>query len=232
MPRPHPLPGEPILIKENPATYLLEDAERTLNAARQARERADLQSEASFSRSAVILYFAALEGFINFVYAWSEVDDDDYLEWSTERKWRRSAEQCLPRHGTLHGPDDEVLYRPGDPVEPFDADIELLAEFIELRDVRNDMVHLQPVVTLVPQDQVDQHFASAAYYPTTGLPKKLAHFRCEHAETAARIFAAMVDRLDVCLKGNIRWLVGAEALYEYRIADPEWDSPSPKRDPR
>jgi hypothetical protein len=40
-----------------------------------------------------VLFFTALEGFINFVYAWSEVRDGAYERWSTKRKWRRAAEQ-------------------------------------------------------------------------------------------------------------------------------------------
>ena len=95
-----PLPGEPILLKENPARYLLEDAERAVEGSRGARDRGDAETEASFARSAVFLYFAALEGFINFVYAWSEVEDPAYERWSTERKWRRAAGAVSagPRH--------------------------------------------------------------------------------------------------------------------------------------
>jgi hypothetical protein len=54
--------------------YILEDAERAVEASRHARERAGADAEASSARSAVFLYYAALEGFINFVYAWAEVD--------------------------------------------------------------------------------------------------------------------------------------------------------------
>jgi hypothetical protein len=216
-----PLPGEPILVKENPARHLVEDAERAVEAARQAQDRGDTDAEASYARSALFLYFAALEGFINFVYAWSEVEDLTYDRWSTERKWRRAAEQCLPYLGTIRGRNREVLYRPGDPIEPFDADTELLARFIELRDARNDMVHLQPVFTSVTQQQIDEHFATSGYYPATGLPKRLTHYRAQHAETVAAVFEAMVDRLDVCLKGNMRWLLGAPALYEFRTDDDE-----------
>jgi hypothetical protein len=207
------------VLKENPARYLAEDAERAVRAARQARDRGDVDTEASFARSAVFLYFAALEGFINFVFAWSEVEDPACERWSTERKWRRAAEQCLPGRGTIHGEKDEVLYRPGDPIEAFDADTDLLGRFIELRDARNDMVHLQPVFTRVEQERIDEHFATTVFYPKTALPKKLTHFRAQHAETIAALFDEMIERLDVCLKGNIRWLLGAPALYEWRTED-------------
>jgi hypothetical protein len=167
----------------------------------------------------VFLYFAALEGFINFVYAWAEVDDAGRERWSTERKWRRAAEQCLPHQGTIYGENDEVLYRPSDAIEPFDADTEPLARFVELRDARNDMVHLQPIFTRVEQERIDEHFATTEFYPRTGLPKKLTHFRAQQAETVAALFDAMIERFDVCLKGNIRWLLGAPALYEWRTED-------------
>jgi hypothetical protein len=142
-----------------------------------------------------------------------------YERWSTERKWKRAAEQCLPYQGTIYDENDRVLYRRGDPIEPFDADAELLARFVELRDARNDMVHLQPVFTRVEQERIDDHFAATEYYPKTRLPKKLTHFRAQHAETVAALFDAMIERLDVCLKGNIRWLLGAPALYESRTED-------------
>lgn len=86
------------------------------------------------------------------MYAWPEVEDPASERWSTERKWRRAAEQCLPGHGTIYNERDEVLYRPGDPVDPFDADSELVARFLELRDARNDMVHLQPGFSKVEQE--------------------------------------------------------------------------------
>jgi hypothetical protein len=219
-----PLPGEPILLKENPARCLVEDAERAVEGSRQARDRGDTEAEASFARSALFLYFAALEGSVNFVYAWAEVDHPAYERWSTERKWRRAAERCLPYQGTIYDEHDRVLYRPGDPIEPVDADTELLARFIELRDARNDMVHLQPIFTNVEQERIDEHFATSDYYPATGLPKKLTHYRAQHAETVAAVFEAMVDRLDVCLKGNMRWLLGPPALYEWRT-DEEDDDP-------
>jgi hypothetical protein len=114
-----------------------------------------------------------------------------------------------------------VLYRPGEPIDPFDADTELLARFIELRDARNDMVHLQPTFTLVEQERVDEHFATSGYYPKTGLPKKLTYFRAPHAETVAALFTAMVDRLDACLKGGVCDLLQTPALYEYRVEDEE-----------
>jgi hypothetical protein len=104
-----------------------------------------------------------------------------YERWSTERKWRRAAGQCLPGHGTIYNGGDEVLYRPG----------------------------------------IDEHFATSEYYAVTGLPRKLTHYRAQHAEIVAAVFEAMVDRLDVCLKGNIRWLLEAPALYEWRTEEEE-----------
>lgn len=109
-----PIPGEPILVKENPAIYLLSDADRALLVARDARRLADTEQEASASRSAVFLYFAALEGFINFVYWYSDVEEVQWDRWSTVGKWLRAPEMCLPGHGTIYDEDNTVLHRPGE----------------------------------------------------------------------------------------------------------------------
>jgi hypothetical protein len=156
-----PIAGEPILIKENPATHLLRDAERAVLVAKAARERGDGEHEASAARSAVFLYFAALGGFINFVYWYSDVEDVPWDRWSTLAKWLRAPETCLPGHGTIYDESGTVLHRSGDPISTFDDGSHLVARFCELRDVRNAMVHVQPVFALVAQEAVDEHLARA-----------------------------------------------------------------------
>ena len=109
------LPGAPILIKENPAAYLFADADWAFSAARDAKAAGDVTAEVSASRAAVFLYFAALEGFINFVYRYSEVESTEWEKWPTIKKWLRAPELCLPGHGTIHHEDGTVLHRVGDP---------------------------------------------------------------------------------------------------------------------
>jgi hypothetical protein len=216
---PLPAPGTPVLIQENPATYLLADADRALAAGRHARSRADHQLEASASRSAVFLYFAALEGLINFVYAYSAVDDEPWRQWSAVQKWLRAPHMCLPGHGTIRDVDGVVLHRSGEPITPFDDGSDLMARFKELRDARNAMVHVQADFEVVAQEAVESHLARMGTLPVTGLPRRLANYRVEHAETALSIYEAMTERLDECMKGLIRELVQAPALLEWRVDD-------------
>jgi hypothetical protein len=218
------LPGAPILIKENPATYLFADADRAVSVARDARAHEDVEAEASASRAAVFLYFAALEGFINFVYCYSEVESTDWEKWPTVKKWLRAPEMCLPGHGTIHHEDGTVLHRRGDPVSPLDDGSDLIARFCELRDVRNAMVHVQPEFALVAEEAVDPHVDRSEYLLLTGLPRRLVNFRAGHAETAATIAHTIVQRLDVCLHGQVAHLVEAVALYEFCVA-PDPDDP-------
>jgi hypothetical protein len=61
-PRRGPLPGEPILLKENPAQYLVEDAERAVEGSRGARDRGDAETEASCARLPEGQYSVAARG--------------------------------------------------------------------------------------------------------------------------------------------------------------------------
>ena len=151
------LPGAPILIKENPAAYLFADAAWAVSESRDAKANGDLETEASTARAAVFLYFAALEGFINFVYFYSEVESKNWEKWSTVKKWLCAPAMCLPGHGTIHDEDGTVLHRRGDPPSPLEDGSDLIARFCELRDVRNAMVHAQPAFALVAEDAVDGH---------------------------------------------------------------------------
>jgi len=214
---PFPVPGEPVLVKENPALYLLDDARRALAVAREARRCADQDSEASASRSAVFLYFAVLEGFINFVYAYSDVDEQLWANWSTVAKWLRAPEVCLPGHGTIRDVNGRVLYRSGEPIAQFDDGSDLVARFKELRAARNSMTHVKAEFEVVVQEAIGGHLARAGSFPITGLPERLANYRMEHAETALSIFEAMTNRLDECMKGLVRELIAAPVLCEWRV---------------
>jgi hypothetical protein len=215
----YPGPGQPVLVKENPATYLLDDANRALAVARDARARGDQETEASAARSAVFLCFTALEGLINFVYAYSQVDERMWARWSTVAKWLRAPGACLPGHGTLRDADGTVMHRPGEPIAQFDDGSDLVARFKELRDARNAMVHAQAKFDVVAQEAVEDHLARTGTLPLTGLPLRLANYRVDHAETAFSIFEAMTQRLDQCMKGLVRELTEARALLEWQIDD-------------
>lgn len=136
-----PKPGQGVLLKENPAAYLRADAETALTAARTARQESRTREEESFARSATLLYFIALEGLVNFIYEWAEVPTDDWRRWSVTKKWRHVTQRCAPCLGAIEDESGRLHYQAGDPVEsPWD-DADLFKRFLELRAVRNQVVH-------------------------------------------------------------------------------------------
>ncbi len=211
-------PGQVVFLKENPAAYLIGDADLALKRAQEAHASGHLEREASFARMATLLYFAALEGLINFVYEYSELPDNRWRSLSIKDKWLRAAQECLPNHGIISDEHGVIQYRPGDPVEGVADDAALFERFLELKAVRNGMVHVQPVFAGVPEDQIDKHLDRDKLCPRTRLPKRLVAFRYEHARTAADIFAAMSARLDHCFKGVLAHLVGCPTVIEF-VAD-------------
>lgn len=83
-----PLPGELIVLKENPARYLVEDAERAVKAACRAQDRRRRHGSV-LERSAVFLRSAGRLS--NFVYAWSEVEGHETSGRSTLRRSPRAS---------------------------------------------------------------------------------------------------------------------------------------------
>lgn len=86
------------------------------------------------------------------------------------------------------------------------------------------MVLVQPEFALVAEKGVDGHADRSEYLLLTGLPKRLVNFRIEHADAAGAIAEALVQRLDVCLHGQVTQLVEASVLYEFCVAS-EPDNP-------
>src|SRR5688572_27864586 len=112
---------------ENPISYIAEDAHRTLNAAKQAGCDGRVNDEASFSRSAAVLYFMALRGLVNAVYECSGVPNHKWRNLATHTRWSRVAELCLPR---LEQPGEALQF----PRDHVGEDLPLLERFLELRD--------------------------------------------------------------------------------------------------
>jgi len=192
----------PVVVKENPATYLVSDAEFALQSARAARERNEDEATPRFARMAILLYALSLEAFISFVYEYSEVQASIWTNLSLKDKWLRAARECLSSLDTLET-DDGSVYRRGDPIETFREDGEPFLSFLELKQFRNRVVHLKPPFVYVSPEEVDRHLEREEYYPISGLPKLLQHCRLEHAETAKEIYRAMTQELDRQIKGTI-----------------------------
>jgi hypothetical protein len=220
---PVPMPGQVVFLKENPAAYLMADAELALKNAQDAHVSGDTDREASFARMATLLFFVALEGLINFVYEYSEVPENRWRSLSIKEKWLRAAEECLPGHGVITDERGVDLYKPGDPIEGVADDSELFERFVELKTVRDGMVHVQPAFTHVPEDRIDEHLAREEFHPRTHLPKRLASYRCEHAQAAAEIFETMSARLDRCLKGVLAHVARTSAVFEFEEDNSAFD---------
>jgi hypothetical protein len=199
----------PVVVKENPATYIVSDAEFALECARAANERNDDKATTRFARMAILLYAISLEAFISFVYEYSEVPAPIWTNLSLKDKWLRAAQECLSNLGNLET-DDGLVYRRGDPVETFREEVEPFLSFLELKQFRNRLVHLKPPFVSVSPEEVDRHLEREEYYPISGLPKLLQHCRVEHAETAQQIYRAMTQELDRQMKGTIRSLFETE----------------------
>jgi hypothetical protein len=206
-----PRPGQEVLLKENAAPQIRTDAELALAAAREARQAGDVDNEASFARIATLLYFVMLEALINFVYEWSEVQDDSWRSWSIATKWLKAAEQCRPGLG-LAGPFDS---------RSLTEDVDLFQQFRELKEVRNSMVHSQAVFTVLPEHLVSEYLERLEFYQLTGFPRRLALFRYEHAETAREIAIRLSSWLDRCLEGASAHLHDATSVVEFVGDDPD-----------
>lgn len=204
-----PKPNQHVLLKENPSGHIRADADRALALARQARAAGADDEEAAFARIATLLYFVMLEGLINFVYEWSGVSHSQWRDWSVSRKWLRAAAECRPGIG---------LMTPLDPSEALEH-TEVYKRFVELKELRNSMVHSQATFTWIPENRVSKHLERQDDYSLTGLPKVLRRFRCEHAETAQGVAAQMIGWLDRCLDGSSAHLYGATSVMEYVVED-------------
>ncbi len=186
----------PVVVKENPATHLVSDAEFALECARAANERNDDEATTRFARMAIL-------------HEYSEVPAPIWTNLSLKGKWLRAAQECLSSLDSLET-DDGLVYRRGDSIETFGEDGEPFLSFLELKQFRNCLVHLKPPFVSVSPEEVDRHLEREEYYPISGLPKLLQHCRVEHAETAQRIYRTMTQELDRQMKGTIRSLFETE----------------------
>src|SRR5260370_4135902 len=195
----------PVVVKENPATYLVADGEFALECARAGNERNAAEATTRFARMAILLYAISLEAFISFVYEYSEVPAPIWTNLSLKDKWIRAAQECLSSLGSLET-DDGLVYRRGDPVETFREKGEPFLSFLELKQFRNRLVHLKPPFVSVSPEGVDRHLEREEYYPISGLPKLLQHCRVAHAENARPLYRSMTPELDRQMKGTVRGL--------------------------
>jgi hypothetical protein len=201
--------------KENPAYYLVQDANQMLRLATDANRESDIDRECSFSRSAVLLYALAAEAFINMVYEYSQSPATAHLQqMSVRRKWLRASIECLPHQGRIENEEGQIVYKPGDKIETFDPNSKLFLSYIELKKIRDDFVHLKPVFRFVPVEECAAPLREKDVYPHTGIPKSLRLWRGPHAEVAKGIFEQMTGKLNGFMKDTISCLLESPALIE------------------
>ena len=189
-------PNGPHQPLENPIPFLTADASRALVAARMAEGAGHVDDEASYSRSAAVLYFNALKGLVNYLYEWSGVPSCAWRQFDVAHRWTLAVELCLPR---LEQPGEALAF----PRDNVGDDLPLLERFLELKDAVNDLVHDDAPYGAIPVETSPGVFEAAATFPHTGLPRRQSDYRRAHAEAAASVYDAMVARLDLCMRGKV-----------------------------
>ena len=189
-------PNGPHQPLENPIPFLIADASRALVAARLAESAGRVDDEASFSRSAAVLYLNALKGLVNYLYEWTGVPSCAWRQFDVAHRWTLAVELCLPR---LEQPGEALAF----PRDNVGDDLPLLERFLELRDAVNDLVHDDPPYGAIPVETSLGVFEASATFPHTGLPRRQCDYRRAHAEAAASVYDDMVARLDLCMRGKV-----------------------------
>lgn len=208
-------------IKKNPAYYLASDAQHIFALAESAKKEHNLEAEGTYARSAILLYPIALEALINMVYVYYEAYDEKALKKiGLKQKWLQAPKVCLPLCGKLKS-KGIVRYKPGDPIETIDENSEPFTTYWELKEIRNDIVHLKPCFRYLDSCDVSNFINRPELYPLTKIPKDIYHIRFEHAEIARKIFAQMVDELDRLFMGEISWIISCPIFEEKIIEIPE-----------
>jgi hypothetical protein len=160
---------------------------------------------------------AALEGLINAVYENSDTPHlDRKLLMHPRDKWLKAPHAVLPYGGRLWD-DEQLLYRPGDPIETFVESEEPFRSFSELWTLRNDMVHPRSMTTVHPSDNIPTLDAPGERYPLTGIPKEFRFWCHEDASRVHRLAWAMIRGLNTFLKNQLSTgLRGAHSI-EYSV---------------
>jgi hypothetical protein len=202
------------LYKKNPAFYIINDALELFTLAEKAKNDSNKMHEEVFSRATILLFPVALEAIINVVYEYYDVYGKDELrKISAKEKWLNASTKCLPMVGTLKV-KGEIIYKKGDHVETFDENSDVFLKYIELKDIRNDIVHLKPDFVHIKFDNIEDYEDNYGIYPVTKIPKELSAWKFEHASIAKSVFDKMIYHLNTFMKGDIELLLAHPAFVE------------------
>jgi len=165
-------PDAKVYVKENPAYYLFNDAEKMIQLSRRAKSRKNPKLENSYARMAILLYAISLEAFINVVYEYSETPKSKALsKMSVKQKWLNAPKDCLPHLGEIQV-DDKIIYQPGDSVATFDENSELFQSYLELKKMRNEIVHLKPIFYETDYNSIEKSIFQTEYYKYLKIPQE------------------------------------------------------------
>jgi len=206
------------LYKKNPAYYILNDTLNLFTLAEEAHKASEIEKEEMFSRTSILMFPIALEAFINIIYEYYEVYDKHELKKiSVKNKWLNASRKCLPNVGTLIK-DNKVLYKQGMEIDTFDENSPLFLKYLELKEIRNDIVHLKPDFIHIKFENIEKYEASHKIYPLTKIPKEISSWKFKHATIAKSIFDTMIFQLNKFMKGELDYLLKSPAFIEKIIS--------------
>jgi hypothetical protein len=209
-------PGSPLYIIEDSSVILLQDADRSLIYSRYCRITKKFELEQMFSRQAVLQYLLSLESFINFVYQYYFRELLDLQKRTLKNKMLNASILCLPRTGGITK-NGEVIYQVGDSIETFDENSYPFESFIELKKIRDDIVHSKPINKEYDIEEYSLTEAPKDFYPKTGIPKEIIFWRYEHAKTVSVIHRDMYKSLNHFFKGDLARLFSVQQVVEYVV---------------
>jgi hypothetical protein len=210
-----PKPDAPVLIKDNPAYYLIDDAGSMLRLSSRAHRRGDAYAEARYARCAVIGFSLGLEAYINFVYLYTDSRTRRSLKnLSARDKWLQASLECMPPQGHFQL-GKRVRYRPGDHVRTFSGTSRLFETYMEVKQIRNDMTHMYASVRSTTASALRENLRRRDAYPLTRIPKDIGRWRVFHAKRVEELFWRLLRQLDVFMRGSTRHLLDAPQFVEF-----------------
>ena len=183
------------LYKKNPAFYIINDALQLYEFAGEAKNNSNKKHEQVLSRASILLFPVALEAIVNVVYEYYGVYEKKELEKiSAKDKWLNASIKCLSNVDVLRN-SNGIVYRAGDEIETFDENSEGFMQYIELKNIRNDIVHLKADFIYIKVDNIDEYDDNCGFYPVTKIPKEMSLWNYEHASIAKSIYDKEFKRI-------------------------------------
>ncbi|WP_022669062.1 hypothetical protein [Desulfospira joergensenii] len=200
--------------KRNPAFYIIADAFLFFDSAKEANNKSERIKEHAFSRAAILLFPVALEAIVNVIYQYCRVYNREELKKiPLKEKWLNVSHKCLPKMGTCKK-GEKVIYRPGDKIDCFNENLSIFQKYLELKEIRNDVVHLKPNFIQLKVKEIENFETTLDLYPLTKIPRELSNWNFKHAQIAKNIFQNMNEELNTFMKGSIDRILDRPAFIE------------------